>query len=361
MTTTTQMDFPEPDIQYYGGPSMATAVVAQAVRLIAQFANIASGFARDADKDVQRLIGQLGEAPDQAGVTLLKAQQGAAATQASLEASLSAVMQQLQADQFTLPPLPDAAMVDFTQQYLSLLAEHFPGLDVAAAWAEAEAATALTSTGITGQTQADQAQARTAFEQDQLQAWAREREILDGAAAQGHRFAPGLAMESIARLRAQTAQRASDALAAANANRLQEEARTKVELALAAADDRASRIQQVSRSVLSSLDKRLKAQGDWASDRLSLVDLMNQPDVLEQGHANQIRAAVLKGVQRVLAANAGPAARADAAQVTAVQRQFANAQEFVDLAETMVAGLLNQVRTSGQFSGSERDVTNRDT
>ena len=258
------------------------------------------------------------------------------------------------------PALIEQAVVSFFEDYTTVIDGLFPGLSQAGDDADAFISAALASVvGVSYSETVDRSPADTAFALAHKQAHAQEREILDTAAAVGHRFAPGTAHNAIARLHAESTRGAHEAIVAAHAARLQQERSDKMRLVRAQIDTRMDRVRKLHQQTAEAFRLKLKARGMWISDQNAVIDATNSQYAI--GAQFQARLSTL--LQDVTARRHGSVVSAleiGDRKLEVGRLKMMNGQELVDLLGQMVGTLLNQVRASGSYNGSERDVTDWD-
>lgn len=259
-----------------------------------------------------------------------------------------------------VPVLVDQAVVSFMDDYTAVMDTLFPGLLTAGEDADRFVQSALESAiGVSYSEQVDRTGADTVFALARKAAHQQERDVLDSAAAAGHRFAPGVAMNALARLHAESTQEAAQAIVAAHAARLEQERADKMRLVRAEIGQRMDRIKQLQSKVAEAFRLKMQARGLWVNDQNAVIDAWNQQFALSA----QFQA-------RVADAARTAAARRHASVVNAYEvsdraldigrLRLMNGQEVVDLLGNMIATLQNQIRASGSYSGSERDVSDWD-
>ncbi|AEF89719.1 hypothetical protein DelCs14_2707 [Delftia sp. Cs1-4] len=259
-----------------------------------------------------------------------------------------------------LPLLVEQAVGTFFTGYSSVVNDLFPGLLDAGADADAWIQSALTSAvGTTYIESVDRVAGDTAFALARKDAWAGERDLLDAAAASGHRFAPGATHNAIARLHAESTRAAADAIAATHAARLREERETKMRLVRAELDQRMDRIKQLHQQTAQAFRDKLRARGLWISDQDAVIDSYNRSYALPAQFNARLAQLAQEAAQRHYKSTADALQISDVA-VDVAKLKMANGQEIVDFLGNMITTLNNQVRASGSYSGSERDVTDWD-
>lgn len=259
-----------------------------------------------------------------------------------------------------LPQLIDQAVSSFFGDYTSVMNQLFPGLFDAGAHADAWIQSALGSAlGTTYIESVDRVAADSAFALARKDAWAAERDVLDAAAAAGHRFAPGAAHNAIARLHGETMRASTEAIAAAHASRLREERETKIRLVRAELDQRMDRVKQLHQQTAQAFRDKLRARGQWMADQDAVIDGYNRSFELPAQFKARLTQLAQEAAQRHYSTKADALQLGDLS-VDLAKLKLANGQEIVDLLGNMVTTLNNQIRASGSYSGSERDVTDWD-
>ena len=334
---------------------MSAAIVLQAISLIEGMITDAQELLHDkVEPAITGVINAVAQTPAQAG--------------ASYDASHAAVAQRIadidlnaQSPQFpTLPPLIEDAVSTFFADYLGKMDELFPGLSQAGGAAQDWATHVLqAASGVTYQEDVDASKPQTVFELARLEAFAQERQVLDAAAAAGHRFAPGMAHNAMARIHAQSLRTVSEAQVAAHLDRVQEERAAKLQLVRALLAQRMDRIKQVHQQAVQAFQAKLRARGLWMGDQDAVVDAFNKRQVL--GTQFQARLAQLMQLAaRRLHTSTADALQAGDLSVELAKLRMSNGQEVVDMLGNMITTLNNQIRAHGSYSGSERDVTDWD-
>lgn len=258
------------------------------------------------------------------------------------------------------PQLIEQAVGTFFKDYSSIVTELFPGLLEAGTTADEFIRTALTGAiGVSYSELVDSAPSGTAFAFAQQEAWAQERQMLDDSAAVGHRFAPGATHAGIARMHAQSVRGAKDAIVAAHAARVQQERSDKMRLVRIELDRRMERVKKMHQQTADAFRQKLQARGLWVGDQNAVIDSVN--------NRYEVNAQFDARLQRILqtAASHRFKSTADALEIgdrklDEARLKLMNGQELVDLLGNMVTTLSNQIRASGTYGGTERDVTDWD-
>lgn len=259
-----------------------------------------------------------------------------------------------------LPMFLDNVVGSFFEDYLDKMDALFPGLGRAGEDADAFVRSALTSAiGVSYDEQVDSTPANTAFLIARRQAYGQERQILDDAAAAGHRFAHGQAMEALARMHGASINAATEAIARANAERLAQERSEKMRLARVSLDASMSRIKKIHAQVAEAFKLKLRARGMWINDQNQVVDASNSVTAMNERFYNQTAELMRRTATRRFGLEFDEKAAKDRAEVLG-KLKMTNANEVVDMFGNMVTTLMNQVSAKGGYSGTERDVTDWD-
>lgn len=259
-----------------------------------------------------------------------------------------------------LPQFIEQAVGSFFTGYTGVVNDLFPGLLDAGADADAWIRSALASAvGTTYVESVDRVAGDTAFALARKDAWAGERDLLDAAAASGHRFAPGATHNAIAWLHAESTRAAADAIAATHAARLREERETKMRLVRAELDQRMDRIKQLHQQTAQAFRDKLRARGLWISDQDAVIDSFNNSYAVTAQFSARLAQLTQEAALRHYRSTADAFEISDVA-VDLAKLKMANGQEIVDMLGNMVTTLNNQIRAGGSYSGTERDVTDWD-
>lgn len=260
-----------------------------------------------------------------------------------------------------LPPLVERAVVSFFNGYSTVLDEIFPGLSQAGADADAFIAAALASSnGVSYRETVDRTPAETAFLLARKQAFAQERDALDAAAVAGHRFAPGTALDAIARLHAESTQQAADAITAAHAARLAQERSDKMRLIRSQIDTRMDRVKRIQQQVAEAFKLKMRARGLWINDQNAVIDASNSQYAMAAQFKSRVDSLLRETASRLHGSVVSGLEVGDR-KVEIGKIKMMNGQELVDMLGAMVATLQNQIRGSGSYSGTERDATDWET
>lgn len=269
----------------------------------------------------------------------------------------------LEGEDLDIQPLPlflDNVVGSFFEDYTSKLDALFPGMGVAGADAEAFVRAALASAiGMSYSEQVDSTPAETAFLLARRQAFAEERKALDGAAAAGHRFAPGAVMDALARMHGASIATATEALTQAHARRLEQERSEKMRLVRASLDTGMDRVKKLQQQVAEAFRLKLRARGMWINDQNQVVDSVNGVIALNEKFHASLAATMRRMATRRFNLDFTEAETKDRDDFLG-KLKMANANEVVDLFGNMVTTLMNQVSGRGSYSGNERDVTDWD-
>lgn len=258
------------------------------------------------------------------------------------------------------PQLIEAAVGTFFADYTSVVSDLFPGLLEAGTTADDFIRAALSSPiGVSYSEIVDRAQADTAFAFARQDAWAQERQMLDESAAAGHRFAPGAAHAGIARMHAQSVRGAKDAITAAHAARLQQERSDKMRLVRAELDQRMDRIKKLHQQTADAFRQKMQARALWVGDQNAVIDSANNRYALNAQFDARLQHILQAAAARRFKSTADALEIGDR-EIDIAKLKLANGQELVDLLGNMVTTLSNQIRASGSYGGTERDVTDWD-
>ncbi len=259
-----------------------------------------------------------------------------------------------------LPSLLDQALFTFFDDYTSVLDRLFPGLMSAGQDADAFVRSALQSAlGVSYSETVDSAQPETVFLMARKQAFAQERATLDAAAAAGHRFAPGTAINAIARLHADSMQAGAEALMAAHAARVQQERNDKIRLVRAEIGQRMDRVKTLQSKVAEGFRIKMRARGLWLGDQDAVIDAWNGQAAAKAQFDARLDQLLREATARRHASVVAGYEVSDRA-VDIGKLRLATGQEVVDVLGNMATTLQNQIRANGSYGGTERDVTNWD-
>jgi len=259
-----------------------------------------------------------------------------------------------------MPLFLDNVVGSFFEDYTSKLDALFPGLGLAGADADAFVRAALASAvGVSYSEQVDSTPAHTAFLLAQRQAHIQERDMLEAAAQAGHRFAPGHALEAVARLQGSSIGTAAEALTRAHAERLAQERAEKMRLVRALLDTNMDRVKKLHQQVAEAFKLKLRARGMWINDQNAVVDATNNVYLLNERFDAQVVELMRRTATRRFGLKFDELAAKDRADFLG-KLKMANATEKVDLFGNAVTTLMNQVSGKGGYSGTERDVTDWD-
>lgn len=259
-----------------------------------------------------------------------------------------------------MPMFLDNVVGSFFEDYTDKLDMLFPGLGAAGADAEAFVRQALASAiGMSYSEVVDSTPAETAFLLARRQAFAQEREVLGAAAAAGHRFAPGQAMDALARMHGSSIATATEAQTRAHAQRLEQERTEKMRLVRASLDTSMDRVKKLQQQVAEAFKLKLRARGLWINDQNQVVDSANNVIALNERFDSALTALMRKTAMRKFGLAFDETATKDRNDFLG-KLKMANANEVVDLFGNMVTTLMNQVSGKGGYSGTERDVTDWD-
>lgn len=336
-------------------PGLAAAVVMQAIELITNLATATDQYANGITAQaVDAPINALG-APDAAGV---RWSSSLTSSQNALDRALSPGDE----DEIVVPGLPgdlmDAAVASLTYNMLDAFDRLFPGLDATGDAADAAARAALQAgaPGVTYVEAFDRAAADTALAFGRLEVADQQADLMAAAAAGGHRFLPGAAHGAVAKLHAGVGRAHDAAIAAAFQARLDAERRAKLALAKAAAGIRANKIRDLTGKVADLFNKKRQARALHIADQDAVIDQVTSMEKLTLAEQTRIQALVLETAKRRHDIQVKAALASDY-DLQKAKLNSASGQELVDMLGNMVTQLWNQVRGSGQFSGSERDTT----
>ncbi|MDR2333760.1 MAG: hypothetical protein LBE61_09775 [Burkholderiaceae bacterium] len=258
------------------------------------------------------------------------------------------------------PQLIDQAVGTFFKNYTTVVSDLFPGLLEAGTTADDFIRVALASPiGVSYSELVDRAPADTAFAFARQDAWAQERQMLDDAAAVGHRFAPGATHAGIARMHAQAVRGAKDAVVAAHAARVQQERSDKMRIVRAELDQRMDRVKRLHQQTADAFRQKMQARGLWVSDQNAVIDSANNQYAVNAQFSARLDKMLQEAAARRFKSTADALEIADR-DIDIARLNLLNGQELVDLLGNMVTTLSNQIRASGSYSGNERDATDWD-
>lgn len=259
-----------------------------------------------------------------------------------------------------LPMFLDNVVGSFFDDYLAKMDLLFPGLGAAGADADAFVRSALASAvGVSYDEQVDRAGADTAFALARRQAFAQERQMLDAAAAAGHRFAHGQVLEALARMHGASVGTATDAATRAHAERLAQERSEKMRLAKVSLDANMRMIRKIHDQVAEALKLKLRARGMWINDQNQVVDSSNNIVGMNERFRTQVTELMRRTAARRFGLDFDERAAKDREELLG-KLKIANANEVVDMFGNIVTTLMNQVQGKGGYQGQERDVTDWD-
>jgi hypothetical protein len=259
-----------------------------------------------------------------------------------------------------MPMFLDNVVGSFFEDYTDKLDMLFPGLGAAGADAVEFARRALASSiGMSYNEFVDQTPIDTAFLMAQRDTLAQERDILEAAAAAGHRFAPGKAMDALARLHGGSVATATEAMKQVYAARLAQERSEKMRMAAASIDTSMQRIKKLHQQVAEAFKLKLKARGMWINDQNQVVDSANNVYAMNEKFNTALTALMRKTATRRFGLKFDELAAKDRADFIGKLKMM-NANEVVDLFGNMVTTLMNQVSGKGAYNGTERDGTDWD-
>jgi len=257
----------------------------------------------------------------------------------------------------TLPAILDQTIGSFFADYTTELNRLFPGLGAAGADADAFVQNALASSmGVSYIEFVDYQPAAAAFLLARKDAFAQERTVLDTTAAAGHRFAPGVVLEGLARMNADSIKPSTDQLAATFAARAAEERSQKMRLVAASLGTHLQRIRMLHQQAAEAFKQKMRARGLWVGDQDAVLDA----DAQRYTMSAQFDARLTELLRTTAARRHGTVVKGYQAydkDMEMGRMKVANGQEVVDLFGNMVTTLLNQVRANGSYQGSERDRT----
>lgn len=258
-----------------------------------------------------------------------------------------------------LPAVVESSVVTFFDSYLEFVDSYFPGLQAGGAAADRLAARAFGGAGLTHSEIVDGVAGDTAFTWSQQEAFAQERALLDERAAAGHRFLPGAAFNAIGRMHAAAIRPAAEAAAQAHAARAALERQARMDLARAATSQRMERIKKVTDQALDAFKMKMRARSLHLADRASVVGTAAATASINPAYRTRLAELALAVTERRRASIVA-AGKASDRSVEVAKANYSNGQELVDLLGNMVTTLHNQVRASGSYGGTERDVTDWD-
>lgn len=258
-----------------------------------------------------------------------------------------------------LPQVIESAVLGFFGDYLTFVDQNFPGLRAAGASADGLATRAFGTTGLTTTEVVDAVAADSTFAWDRQDAFAQERALIDARAAAGHRFLPGSAFNAISRLHAASIRPAAAAAAQAHAARAAVESKARMDMARATTAQQVDRLRKVTQQAAQAFQAKIRARNLHLTDRAETAGLAASVATLDVDYQARLAELMLDMTER-RHGNLVAAGKASDRAVEIAKANYGNGQELVDLLGNMVTTLFNQVRASGGYSGSERDVTDWD-
>lgn len=259
-----------------------------------------------------------------------------------------------------LPLFLDNVVGSFFDDYLAKMDQLFPGLGAAGADADAFVRRALASAvGVSYNEEVDRTAADTAFAMARRQAFAQERQVLDAAAAAGHRFAHGQALEALARMHGDSITSATEATTRVYAERLAQERSEKMRLAAVSLGNNLQIIRKLHAQVAEAFKLKLRARGMWINDQNQVVDASNNITAMNEQFYDRVTQLMRQTAARRFSLDFDERTARDRSEVLG-KLKIANANEVVDLFGNMVTTLMNQVQGRGGYQGQERDVTDWD-
>lgn len=259
-----------------------------------------------------------------------------------------------------MPMFLDGVIGSFFEDYTDKLDMLFPGLREAGADAEAFARNALASAiGMSYNEFVDQTPIDTAFLLAQREAFNQEREVLAGAAAAGHRFAPGQAMDALARMHGNSISAATDAMKQVYAARLSQERSEKMRMAAVSLDTSMQRVKKLHQQVAEAFKLKMRARGLWINDQNQVVDSFNNVIAFNERFHASLTAMIRKTATRKFGLEFDETATKDRNDFLGKLKMM-NANEVVDLFGNAVTTLQNQINGKGGYNGTETDITDWD-
>jgi hypothetical protein len=334
---------------------ISAAIVYTAIDKISEMIDKADRAMRSSvDKEINAALSSIPSKPNATGVSY---REKFVATQGALsKANLEGIDPQIA----SMPLFLDNVVGSFFDDYLEKLDMLFPGMGAAGAGAEAFVQSALASAiGMSYNDLVDSTPAETAFLMARRQAFAQERETLDAAAAAGHRFAHGHAMDALARMHGNSIASATEALTRAHASRLEQERTEKMRMVRALLDTSMDRTRKLHEKVAEGFKLKLRARGMWINDQNQVVDSVNGVIALNEKFNSAITGLIRKTSSRRFGLEFDALSTADRGDFLGKLR-MANANEVVDMFGNMVTTLMNQVSAKGGYNGTETDRTDWD-
>lgn len=259
-----------------------------------------------------------------------------------------------------LPLFLDNVVGSFFDDYLTKMDQLFPGLGAAGADADAFVSRALASAvGVSYNEEVDRTAADTAFAMARRQAFDQERQVLDAAAAAGHCFAHGQALEALARMHGDSITTATEATARVYAERLAQERSEKMRLAAISLGNNLQIIRKLHSQVAEAFKLKLRARGMWIDDQNQVVDAFNNVTAMNEQFYGRVTQLMRQTATRRFGLDFDERTARDRSEVLG-KLKITNANEVVDLFGNMVTTLMNQVSSKGGYSGTERDETDWD-
>lgn len=259
-----------------------------------------------------------------------------------------------------LPLFLDNVVGSFFEDYNGKLDAMFPGLGIAGADADEFVRRALRSAlGVSYDEFVDSTQADTAFMVARQERFAKDREMLDAVAAAGHRFAPGAALESMARMHGLDVAAGTTVIEKAYAQRLAQERSEKMRLVAASMGTNMDRIKKLHKQVADAFRLKLQARGMWINDQNAVVDIHNNKFQMSERFNTLVTTLARETATRRFGLEFERVAVSDRDEFLG-KLKMSNATEVVDLFGNIVTTLQNQVQGRGAYQGNERDVTDWD-
>lgn len=347
---------------------MATAGIAQqglSAAIVIQAVNLISDFALEADERMNRALNEniynhIAGMPGTPRSAAVRRADSVKAVDTAMAGAKKLVSDARSGEQkAALPPMVESAVKEFFGDYLTFVDQNFPGLRAAAGAADTLSNRAFGTMGLTTTEVVDAVPADATFAWDRQDALAQERALIDASAATGHRFLPGSAFNAITRLHAASIRPAAAAAAQAHAARAAIERKARIDMARATTAQQVDRLRKITQQAAQAFQAKIRARSLHVAERAETAGVAASAFNLEVDYEARLSELMLEMAER-RHANIVAAGKASDRDVQIAKANYGNGQELVDLLGNMVTTLFNQVRASGSYTGSERDITDWD-
>jgi hypothetical protein len=338
-----------------GFQGINAAIVYTAINRITEMMMTADAAMRDkVDKEINGALDSMNGRPDVSGVDY--GDKIDSAESALADANLEGPDPNID----VMPMFLDNVVGSFFEDYTDKLDILFPGLGAAGADAEEFVRRALASAiGMSYNEVVDSTPAETALQMARRQAYSQEREILTSAGMAGHRFAPGAAMDALARLHGNSIAQATEALTRAHAQRLEQERTEKMRLVRVQLDTSMQRVKKLHDQVTEAFKLKMRARGLWINDQNQVVDSSNNVIAMNERFDSAVAGLLRKTSMRRFGLEFDETATKDRNDFIGKLKMM-NANEVVDLFGNAVTTLMNQIQGKGAYDGTETDRTDWD-